>query len=450
MPTPFIMPKMDMDQETVTINEWLKKEGDQVEKGEPVVVIETDKITSVVDAPAAGRLAGIKYGDDEEAPVTQVIAYILQEGETEADLPEDQEEKPEKTEPTGQKPVKQDESTLTTEKPSKSKPTTPVAARMAEAEEIDLSQVPSTGEKITKEDLEAYLDGLDGVKPRVKTSATPAARRIAEEKGIALNKVEGSGPRGRVQAADVRAYSPAGTTEGSVQPIPGQTIQLKGMRKRIAQRMTKSYQSAPHIYLTVTVDMTEAENSRERMNKLAEEQGGVKISLTAYLVRVVAWALKRHPYLNAGLEREEIQLWKDLHIGIATALEDGLIVPVIHHAGDKSAREINECLRQLTRKARSGDLEREEIQGGTFTISNLGMFGIESFTAIINPPQSAILAVGAIKRQPIVVDDQDTLAVRPMMKLTLAADHRVVDGAVAAQFLADLVRALETPELLIY
>ncbi len=451
MPTPFIMPKMDMDQETVTINEWLKKEGETVQKGEPVVMIETDKITSEVEAPASGTLTRVKYGSNEDVPVTQVIAYILEEGETEADLP--QEEKAANTEPQAEKVVKQDESTSTAEE--RQKPATPVAERMAKAEDIDLSKVPASGEKITKEDVEAYLGGLESVKPRVETPATPAARRIANEKGLDLSEISGSGPRDRVQAADVRsaATSPAARAKPSGKtaiPQPGETIQLAGMRKRIAERMTTSYQSTPHIYLTVEADMTEAENSRQRMNQLAEQEDSPSISMTAYLVRVVAWALKRHPYLNAGLENDEIKIWQDIHIGIATALEEGLIVPVIHDVGHQTAKEINECLRYLTRQARAGKLTRDEIQGGTFTISNLGMYGIESFTAIINPPQSAILAVGTIKRKPMVIDNTDTIAVRPMMKMTLAADHRVVDGAVAAEFMADLVKALETPELLIF
>jgi pyruvate dehydrogenase E2 component (dihydrolipoamide acetyltransferase) len=210
--------------------------------------------------------------------------------------------------------------------------------------------------------------------------------------------------------------------------------------------MTASYQSTPHIYLTVEVDMLEAEESRKRMNQLAGEPS---ISITAYLVRLVAWALKRHPLLNATLEDDQIKLWEEVNIGIATALDEGLIVPVVHHADQLSAVEINLRMRELAQKARAGTLAREEIQGGTFTISNLGMYGVDSFTAIINPPQSAILAVGTVRRKPVVVDAEDTVMVRPMMMLTLGADHRVVDGAVAASFLADMVKAIETPELLL-
>jgi pyruvate dehydrogenase E2 component (dihydrolipoamide acetyltransferase) len=443
MPTPFIMPKMDMDQETVVINEWLKKEGDQVEKGEPVIVIETDKITSEVEAPASGRLARVLYGDNDEVPVTQVIAYILGKDETEADLPE----QPGKKEPVVEEPLPQAEPVAKPEKAHKS--ATPVAKRMAEAENIDLEQVPSAGTKITKEDIESYLESLGQVEPRVGTPATPAARRLAADARISLDQIEGTGPRGRVQAGDVTAFMAHSAESQISQPVvvtAGETLPLSRIRKRIADRMTASYQTTPHIYLTVEVDMYEAEQSRKRMNQLAD---GTPISLTAYLVRVVAWALKRHPFLNAGFEDDQIMLWDEVNIGIATAIDEGLIVPVIHNANQKSIREISQRLRYLTEQARAGALTREEIQDGTFTISNLGMYGIQNFTAIINPPQSAILAVGGIQRKPVVVDDTDTVQVRPMMMMTLGADHRVIDGAVAAAFLAELAGALETPEVLL-
>lgn len=443
MPKPFIMPKMDMDQEQVTIIEWLKKEGEFVEKDEPVVVIETDKITSEVEAPTSGKLARILYQENETAPVTKVVAYILEEGETEADLP------PEPEAETEDPQVKEDR----TPKPEMKKSATPVAQRMAEAEGIDLDTVQTSGEKITKEDIQAYLADRQKVQPRVETPATPAARRIAEEEHVDLQQVQGSGPRGRVQASDVSAFA----AHKVPQPTPtskkvavGESLELSTMRKRIAERLTTSYQTTPHIFLTVEVDMSQSEESRKRLNSLAVKQGLQEISLTAYLVRFVAWCLKRHPYLNASLQDDQIKFWEDINIGVATALEDGLIVPVIHHADQMTTSEINEHLRNLTQRARSGELNREEIQGGTFTISNLGMYGIHSFTAIINPPQSAILAVGTMKRRPIVIDKQDTIEIRPMMMLTLSADHRIVDGAVAANFMANLVNVLETPELLIF
>ena len=447
MPTPFIMPKMDMDQESVFIVEWLKEEGEHVEKGEPVIVIETDKITSEVEAPATGILGGVLYGENVEAPVTEVIAYILQEGETEADLPETVVEAEE------EKTVEEKElgSVQPGEPPSKS--ATPLAARMAKEKDLDLSKIPFTGEKITKDDIEAYLMKEDHVEPRVKIPATPAARRLASESGIALEKVEGTGPRGRVQAENVVDFiteQERTAKQVGVVPVPGETTPLSNIRKRIGDRLQASYQETPHIYLTVEVDMHEAEASRKRMNSLAVEEGAEPISVTAYLIRVLAWVLKRHPMLNSSLAEDGIKLYEDINVGVATAIDEGLIVPVIHKAEDKSIREINQRLRYLTKKAREGALTREEVQDGTFTISNLGMYGIQSFTAIINPPQTAILAVGTLKRKPVVVDQEDTIAVRPMMMMTLGVDHRVIDGAVAAEFLAALVKALEVPEVMLF
>ncbi|MDF1520310.1 MAG: dihydrolipoamide acetyltransferase family protein [Brevefilum sp.] len=446
MPTPFIMPKMDMDQESVFIVEWLKKEGELVEKGEPVIIVETDKITSEVEAPASGKLAHILYGENVEAPVTEVIAYILAEGESEADLPDSGTQ----TAPAEEVLEETEESAQPKETPGKI--ATPLAARMAKEKNLDLSLIPAEGEKITKDDIVAYLKEGDQVQPRVKTPATPAARRLSSERDVALDQVEGSGPRGRVQAADVlEAASDQKAKFIGIEPsfASGETVPLSNMRRRIADRLTASYQETPHIYLTVEVDMFEAEQSRKRMNTLAVEEGSSPISVTAYLVRTVAWALKGHSMLNASLTDEGIAVWEDINIGVATSIDEGLIVSVIPNADRQSIREINQKLRYLTKQAREGALTREEVQGGTFTISNLGMYGIQSFTAIINPPQSAILAVGALKRKPIVVDDQDNIAVRPMMIMTLGVDHRLVDGAVAAAFLAELVKAVENPEYLL-
>ena len=437
MPTPFIMPKMDMDQETVHIDEWLKKEGDLVTKGEPVVVIETDKITSEVEAPATGKLTHLLYGENVDVPVTKVIAYILAEGETEADLPE-------MDKPAAEAEEKPVEEVATVAKGSKS--ATPVAKRMMEENNLSLEDVPASGEKITKEDVEAYLDGLNAVKSRVQTPATPAARRIASENRIEINQISGSGPLGRVQASDVEKF-----LNQTMPPVPsgaGESLEFNTMRQRIADRLTASYQNTPHIYLTVEVDMQEAVASRKRLNALKTDDSAKDISLTAYLVKAVAWSLKRHPYLNSALEEGNITLWDEINIGVATALDEGLIVPVIRNADQLSLYEVNASLRDLTKRARLGELNREEVKNGTFTISNLGMYGIHSFTAIINPPQSAILAVGTVNRRPVVVDDNDHIEVHPMVFLTLSVDHRIIDGAVGAMFLSDLVKALETPELL--
>lgn len=437
MPTPFIMPKMDMDQEQVTIIEWLKKEGDDVKKGEPVLVIETDKITSEVESPDSGKLAGLLYKENEDAPVTEVIAYILKNGETESDLPD------RSTTDQDKQDKKQAKASVNGDG---EKQATPVARRMAEAEGIDINQVPSQSERVSKKDVAAFLGETQTARVTDKLAATPAARRIASERGLALEGISGSGPRKRIQAEDVKSFL-AG--QGAQTTSPGDSQTLSTMRKRISERLTFSYQETPHIYLTVEVDMHQSEISRKRMNSMAAKDGMPDISLTAYLLRILAWCLKRHPYLNASFQDDQILFSNQVNIGVATALEDGLIVPVLHNADQLSINELNMKLRDLTNRARQSDLTHGEIQGGTFTISNLGMYGINAFTAIINPPQSAILAVGAIVRKPIVSDNDDNIVVRPVMTITLGADHRIIDGAVAANFLADLVTALETPGVIL-
>ena len=446
MPTPFIMPKMDMDQEVVTIMRWLKKEGDSIEKGEPVIEVETDKIASEIEAPESGILANILYHENEEAPVTKVVAYILQDGETAQDLPIPTSE----TEPAIKEPAPAP-TAVAGAKPAVS--ATPLAEKVLLKLNIAADQVPTSGPKLTRKDVEAYVEKMqDQVVPRVQVAATPAARSLAEERGMALEGVIGSGPRQRVQAADILQISNLQVSEPMIttKELISTSVPMVGKRKRIAEKLTTSYQSVPHIFLTVEVDMSRSEAARKRMNEVADKNSQPAVSMTAYLVKVVAWALKRHPYLNAVLEGNSIQLLKNVHVGVATALEDGLIVPVIHDADLLPIQLINEKLRYLTGQARNGALTAIEVAGGTFTISNLGMFGIKSFTAIINPPQSAILAVGGLVRKPVVIDDRDTIAVRPMLSLTLGADHRVVDGAVAASFLAELANALETPELVLY
>lgn len=447
MPSPFIMPKMDMDQEVVTIITWLKKEGERIEKGEPVIEVETDKIASEIEAPESGILAGILYHENEEAPVTKPVAYILKEGETPADLPASAKKEPEAPQPKSE----------AAPEASCAKPcvhATPLAEKVSADLGVPLEQVTPSGTKVTRKDVEAYAENMKNqVVPRVGVAATPAARSLAAARGINLETLTGSGPRGRVQANDVPEQpspQPQGVFSAPVQSGIAREVPLVGKRKRIAERLTASYQSTPHIYLTVEVDLSAAENARKRINLMAEKSGQPAISVTAFLAKIVAWTLKRHPYLNASLQTDKIVLSEDINIGIATAIDDGLIVPVIHGTDWLPLSEISAKLRYLTKQARAGALTTEEVSGGTFTISNLGMYGISAFTAIINPPQSAILAVGATVRKPVVVDEKDTIEVRPMMNLTLGADHRVVDGAVAAAFLADLVQALEAPELILY
>jgi pyruvate dehydrogenase E2 component (dihydrolipoamide acetyltransferase) len=416
------MPKVDMVMETGTFVEWLKQEGDQVEKGELLFVIMTDKASIEIESPGSGILAGVSAKPDDVIPVTEVIAYVLEPGE---ELPAAE---------------------------------IPKAAYIPEKEPTD---VPGAPEPVA----------VEAPRPAVgegQVRATPVARRLAAELGVDLTQVSGRGPRGRIHKADIEAFAeqaakvpapPALVRPGpAVSGVPAlevplpparqkEVVPLAGPRKIIAERMAYSAFTAPHITLTLSVDMSEAARLRSRLLASMEERTGQRLSYTAILARAVASVLPRHPYLNASLNADEIILWEDLHLGIATSIDDYLIVPVIREAQRKDLEQLVADLGDLVGRARSKRLTPSEMSGSTFTITNLGMFGIEQFTAIINPPESAILAVGAIVRTPSDLDGQ--LEVRPTMHLTLSADHRVVDGAAGARFLADLKTTLENPYLLI-
>ena len=448
MPIPFIMPKFDMDQETATIVSWSKGEGDSIQAEETALIVETEKIAIDVPAPAAGKLAGIRFQAGDTVPVTTVIAYILQAGETPADLPG-------QSEPVEGIGMRSPEPAAGPGRAAVS--ATPVAIHLAKEKGVDLSKVSPEGERITRQDVERYLSmqarpGNMETESRVGVPATPAARRLARETGVRLEAIPGSGPRGRVQAADVAAQvqRPQTAAPAPVGSRPAQVIPVVGMRQKIAERMTASFRDIPHISLSVEADVSALEATRAQLSAFAENEGAGKVTLTAVLAKVVAWALERNPYVNASLQEGQIYLWQDVNLGIATAIPEGLIVPVIHQANRKSIREISRELQDLTARARAGQLTLEEVQHGTFTITNLGMYGVRQFRAVINPPESAILAVGAVVRKPVVINDRDEVAVRPMLTITISADHRVIDGVAAARFLADLVQGIQVPGALLY
>ena len=417
MATEVIMPKVDMVMDTGTFVEWLKNEGDRVKKGEPLFIVLTDKANIEIEAPASGILAGVTAQPDDVIPVTEVIAYILEPGES---LPAESRE---------------------------SSQVTPVAERPA---------VPPDAKTVEVASAESEPRPSDG-----KVRATPAARRLATELGIDLALVSGSGTRGRVHKNDVLAFAeqrqpaidarPAVAVPTSDILLPDahqkQVLPLTGPRKIIADRMAHSAFTAPHITLSLRVDMSEATRLRTLVQEPVQQKTGHRLSFTAIVARAVASVLPRHPYLNASLQGENIIIWEDVHLGIATSLEDYLIVPVIREAQSKSLEQIVTVLSDMVERARAKRLTPAEMSGSTFTISNLGMFGIESFTAIINPPETAILAVGKIVDTPMSTGDE--IELRPMMNLTLSADHRIVDGATAARFLAELKATLENPYLLI-
>jgi pyruvate dehydrogenase E2 component (dihydrolipoamide acetyltransferase) len=414
MATEVIMPKVDMVMDTGTFVEWLKNEGDRVEKGEPLFIVLTDKANIEIEAPASGILAGLRAKPDDVIPVTEVIGYVLEAGE--------------------------------------SLPATPAKSATAAAR-------PSATRELEAAPAEPSIPEAEAADGKVR--ATPAARRLAVELGIDLAHVPGSGARGRVHKDDVLSFAeeqpplveakPVGTPPALRIPLPDarqkQVLPLAGPRKIIAERLAHSAFTAPHITLSLHVDMSEAARLRARVLGPIEKKTGQRLSFTAILARAVAAVLPQHPYLNASLSGDKIIAWEDVHLGIATSLEDYLIVPVIRQAQSKNLEELVVTLDDLVERARARRLAPNEMSGSTFTISNLGMFGIESFTAIINPPEAAILAIGKIVDTP--VKGESGVELRPLMNLTLSADHRVVDGATAARFLAQLKATLENPYLLI-
>jgi pyruvate dehydrogenase E2 component (dihydrolipoyllysine-residue acetyltransferase) len=412
------LPRLGQGMESGTIVKWLKAEGDEVAKGEPLYELDTDKVTQEVEADAGGVLLKIAV-QEGEVPVGQTIAVIGEAGE--------------KVEVPAAATVAEDEQ----------EEGSPGRARDAERErgrEATVSPLPPA----------ASSSRTDG---RIK--ASPLARRIARERGIDLANVAGTGPEGRVVAEDVeRAAASSGPPVAAgaeplaaaaiTQPPPAevQVEQLSSMRKTIARRLTEAWQ-APVFQLGVTVDMERAQAVRAKLVELHSD--GAKPTLSDLLTKVCASALLRHRAVNALYRGDRIELYPTANVGIAVAIPNGLVVPVIRSADRLSVAEIANVRAELVERARGGRLRQGDLDGGTFTISNLGMYGIERFIAVLNPPQAAILAVGSVDDKVVAVDGRPI--VRPRMELTLTCDHRAVDGATGAQFLTTVKQFLEEPGL---
>jgi pyruvate dehydrogenase E2 component (dihydrolipoamide acetyltransferase) len=418
------MPALGMAQDTGKLVNWLKAEGDEVKKGEPIMEVETDKVTVEIEAQASGTLANITAVEGEDVPVGQVIALILEPGET----------APEKT--TASPPPAPSQVTAPPqEKPSKEITATPVAARIAAEHNIDLQAVKPEGGKVSKADVETYLQSSEVIPPADgKILASPKARRLAQERGVDLTHLRGTGPEGAILTADVLEFKPSLQAEA----VP-QFLALSTAWRVMANRITQSWNQAPHFYLIREANANRLVQWRESILPLAS----IRISYTDILVKLIATALTRHPRLNASWKEDAILTNPDINIGLAVAIEDGLIVPVIPKADQLSLEQIAARREDIVNRANQGKLLPSDIQGGTFTLTNLGMYGIDVFNAVINPPEAAILAVGRIVERVIPVDGQPT--VQPMMMLSLSCDHRVVDGARGAEFLQTLASLIEEP-----
>jgi pyruvate dehydrogenase E2 component (dihydrolipoamide acetyltransferase) len=391
------MPQMGADMEEGTVVRWLKREGDAVERGEIIAEIETDKANVEIEAFDGGIFRKILVPEGATVPVGQIIAVIAS--------PEEDISRYE----------------------AEAVAAAPVAAAPARRRP-EPAPAPAPAEPTP-------------IRPAGRLRASPVARRIAQEKGVDLAHVHGTGPEGRILRRDVEAFLARPAPAPEAAPAPGVTVATSRMRQTIARRMSQSKREAPHYYVTMDIDMTEAERLRRQVN---EDPGfEAHVSVNDIIVKAVALALAKHPIFNTWFVDGEVRQQASLNIGIAVALEEGLIAPALLDCGRKSLLDIAAESRGLAERARSGVLKAEEYTGATFTVTNLGMYDVETLIGIISPPQTAILGVGAVQSAPVVRDGE--VVVREMMKVALSADHRVTDGAQGAAFLRDLKDLLQSP-----
>jgi len=405
-----IMPKLGFNMEKGTVVKWLIKEGDSVKEQDEILEIETDKTVMPVEAQTSGILRKILVAEGEEVPVTLPIAIIGDKDEDISKMIDEAYQKLGKAE-------------MIKEESKKAKRISHV---IKENQEIEPKKEKEEFKKIS-----------------------PGARRKAKELGVEVELVEGSGPRGVVIKKDILDYFRL-KRETSKTLIKEKEIEKRipyiGIRKIIGDRLSQSKFTAPHIYFTISVDMTKAISFLDTYNSDLQ----LKVTINDLIVFIVAKVLKEQPNINCSLVGEEIVYHKDINIGVAVAIEEGLIVPVVKNANKISLSDLSEETKKLIKLARERKLVPDDYRGGTFTVSNLGMYGIEQFTSIINPPEAAILAVGVIKKMPIIIKDgEEKVEIRPLMNMTLSVDHRLIDGTVAAHFLNQIKYYLKFPEILI-
>ncbi len=434
MAIPIEMPKMSDTMEEGVLVAWLVEEGQRVSAGDVIAQVETDKATMDLEVYDDGVLLKKVVKEGESVPIGGLIAVLGEEGEDISEILERY---------SGKKKA-----------PAKAEPA-------SEAAPAEAASQPEQSARAGDGAPAPAATAGDGAETRIK--ASPLARKLAREYGLDLRTIQGTGPEGRIvrrdieaalarqrPAVEVAAPAPEAAPAPAPTPTPApellyESVPITPMRRTIARRLAQSKFTAPHFYLTVDVDVEKAVAFRQQLNELAEAQGRPKISFNDLITKACALALRQHPEINASyLEQEgEIRRWKEIHIGVAVALEDGLVTPVIRNADQKGLGQIAEETRALAEKARQRKLQPQEMEGATFTTSNLGMYGIEEFTAIINPPNACILAIGAIRDVPVVKNGMIVPGKR--MRLTLSCDHRVVDGAMGARFLKTVQQYLEEP-----
>ena len=401
MPTAITMPKLGLTMTEGIVIEWKKKEGEEVEKGEILYVLETEKVTFEVEATESGILGKVVAREGDVVPVGGIVGYILQPGEKPSDIPE------------------------------------PAAEVKAETPEVQAPTGPAKPDT-RKADISK------------KAKISPLAKKIAEEHNIDITAVEGTGPDGRVVKEDVLRAVEEGKTAvkspvAEEQPADGKQIPLSSMRRTIARRMTESFQTIPHFWVHTEADATGLIELQKQQAPLIEKETGIKLTYTDLLVKIVAAALKEHPNVNASWTDAGIRILSEINIGIAIDIPGGLIVPVIRRADEKSLAEIAAARADLVTSGREGKVNLDDMKGGTFTLNNVGALGIKCIDAIINPPESAILTVGRSTDRAVVI--QGEITVRPVMDLSLGVDHRTLDGASGGRFLHRVKELIEDPVL---
>jgi pyruvate dehydrogenase E2 component (dihydrolipoamide acetyltransferase) len=416
------MPKLSDTMEEGVIAKWNVKEGDKVNSGDIIAEVETDKATMEVEVFDSGTVLKILVAEGDAVPLGGIMAIIGEEGEDISGLIEDNGAEPEKK---------------------------PEAEKKADKEKQEKKEAKD--ESQDKDEFDPILGDLNEEKSSAKPSdsengrikASPLARKMAEEKGIELQDVKGTGPDGRIVKKDIENFTPEAKKPASpalsYTSEESEDVKISQMRKTIARRLSESKFTSPHFYETIDIDMEAAIAAREGLNKISD----VKISFNDIVVKACAAALRRHPAVNSSWLDDVIRKHGDVNVAVAVAIDEGLMTPVLRHADKKTLRQISSETRELAGLARDRKLQPEQMEGSTFTISNLGMFGIEEFTAIINPPNACILAVGAIRDVPVVKNGAVVPGKR--MKVTLSSDHRVVDGAKAAEFLNTVRQMIENP-----
>jgi pyruvate dehydrogenase E2 component (dihydrolipoamide acetyltransferase) len=453
------MPKLSDTMTEGTLVAWKKKKGDKVSAGDVIAEIETDKATMEWESPEDGTLTEIYVEEGGKVDVGQRIAFIGEEGEAapkeEKKAPEKKEKKEEPPEKEAKKPEKPKKEQAQAEKAASAKAEEKETASPQKDGEAGVSPASESRDRRAEPEWPAQPP-LQESEARVK--ASPVARRIAAELGVDLGSVKGTGPGGRVTETDVRAAAKKKPVEAGVSPAPkqpaplplqgGSRIQLSGMRKGIAERLVQSKAPVPHFYLNIDIDAGPLMEARAELKSGGEDSDTSKITVNDFVLKAAVMAAVKVPKVNASFDIDAIVQHADVDLGIAVAIEDGLLTPVIRAAQDKSLREISELAKDLANRARNKRMKPEEFQGGSFTVSNLGGMGIDSFSAIINPPQGFILAVGKINKMP-VIDNCDQVIIGHRMSIWMSCDHRVIDGALGAVYLKELRHLLENPALLL-